>query len=889
MYHFQFKTQFWQGLCACLCAAVLGGCQTLSLPAIDPTGNRIFSETPTTLNPIHGSPNNGYPSQQPAYQTPPKPPACIQGSNGQEKKLCKGCLSGKGCLARKKEEEEIRGRCGQLLLTPTRIVARVGGEVILLAGVCGKDEYLVTNEPIEWMLSPKSVGEIIQVGDDSKGKRKSTWGRDDTPKVEKLGVDYARGRTSSEPGLITKGTADKADDLPIRKGQTWISLTSSSEGISKVTALAPDSDVWDKRRQTATIYWVDASWDFPKPKFEKSGNRVLLNTKVYQADGYIPAQGWKVRYRTLNPEFAKFVDRNNASNADIEVDTVEVDANGDAAVEIINGGPAGLQGQPFPGTAWVEIEISSPRKGAEIPELQIARSTTSVTWSAPLLNLDVVGPSEAVPGQPIPYFASISNLGDEIAENATITVKVPNGMKLDSASFAPLPQASNNELQWLVGPLEPRRQADLNFSLIASAPSDVQVTIIGSASPNLQLSRVVRTLIQNSQLTLQIVPRENQTQVELNGQAVFEVRVTNSGKQTVNNIDITLTSVPGLEHISQARETTQRIDFLTPGQTQVLGAVFTVRQVGELVVTAEAQTQAQMLATARSSVQGIPETPKTPAMALRIIRASAQNSIPINGELKLNWLVSNTGAVPLRNIVLSMQHDPALIALGLSESVQYEKERQLGRWTIPEILPGLNLEFEGMFQGVAIAQVASIRFRVEAEGLSDTQIFSIGIGNAGPANAMPGNAAPGNAMPGNAAGGVSAARQGLPADNTSESQLSISVVPVSNAVKVGELATYEVRVESLRNQPHQQVAIEVQLPPNLNLHSIRTTDQKHKTSDDNKTVRFEPIQYFRGNDVFSALIQLKIEQTGAGEIVALVSSKGQPDAAIARLSVQPLN
>ena len=81
----------------------------------------------------------------------------MQGTDGGEKKLCKGCLAGKGCLAKRKEAEEVRGRCGQLLLTPTRIVAPVGGEVILLAGVCGKDEYLVTNEPIEWMLSPKSV------------------------------------------------------------------------------------------------------------------------------------------------------------------------------------------------------------------------------------------------------------------------------------------------------------------------------------------------------------------------------------------------------------------------------------------------------------------------------------------------------------------------------------------------------------------------------------------------------------------------------------------------------------------------------------------------------------------------------------------------------------
>ena len=221
----------------CIAFACNNGCHTLSLPAIDPTGNKIFASGPNGYTNIVSphDPNNGYPSNQPAFQTPPAPPACMQGNDGTEKKLCKGCLAGKSCLGKRKEAEEVRGRCGQLLLTPTRIVAPVGGEVILLAGVCGKDEYLVTNEPIEWMLSPKSVGEFVEVGDDAKGQRRSIWKKDNGPKVEKLGVDFARGRTSREAGNITRGTASKDDDLPIRMGQTWISLTSPSEGVSKVT------------------------------------------------------------------------------------------------------------------------------------------------------------------------------------------------------------------------------------------------------------------------------------------------------------------------------------------------------------------------------------------------------------------------------------------------------------------------------------------------------------------------------------------------------------------------------------------------------------------------------------------------------------------------------
>jgi hypothetical protein len=415
--------------------------------------------------------------------------------------------------------------------------------------------------------------------------------------------------------------------------------------------------------------------------------------------------------------------------------------------------------------------------------------------------------------------------------------------------------------------------------------------VTGAATPNLQLVKNLSTLVQNSEVSLAIVPRQNQTQVEINAEAAFEVKITNTGKQTINNIDISLTSVPGLRHIRGGNESTQRIDFLPPGQTRTLGAVFIVQQEGELVVTAEARTLNQVLSSARSSVQGIPATPKTPGVALRLGNVPVERNIPVGSEFKITWIVSNTGAVPLSNVVVSIQHDPSLVARGLSQNGQYEAERQLGRWTIGQIAPGGNLEFEGMFQGAAVALPANIRLRVEANGLSDNQTFSIGIGNAAPGSATPpagGDVLPNNNL-GNPVGGVSAGRPGISNPDGQEKQLKISVVPVSNAVKLGEVATYEIRVESLRNQPHQQVAIEVQIPKNLGVESIRTKDLRHKIANEDKTIVFEPIQYFRGSDVFSAVVQLKVEQSSSGEIVALVSSKGQPAPAIARLQVQPAN
>ncbi len=74
------------------------------------------------------------------------------------------------------------------------------------------------------MLAPGSVGQFIEVGDDAKGKLCSSFRSG--PKVEKLGVDFARGRTSNKATLLTKGTPGCDDDLEVAEGQTWLSVSS---------------------------------------------------------------------------------------------------------------------------------------------------------------------------------------------------------------------------------------------------------------------------------------------------------------------------------------------------------------------------------------------------------------------------------------------------------------------------------------------------------------------------------------------------------------------------------------------------------------------------------------------------------------------------------------
>ena len=807
----------------------------------------------------------------------------MQGANGSERKLCKGCLAGKGCLAKRKEAEDVRGRCGQLLLTPTRIVAPVGGEVILLAGVCGKDEYLVTNEPIEWMLSPKSVGEFVEVGDDAKGQRRTSFFRkDDSPKVEKLGVDFARGRTSREAGNITRGTSTKADDLPVRKGQTWISLTSPSEGISKVTALAPDSDVWDQRRQTATIYWLDATWQFPEPQFALSRDSVRLVTRVLRAEGSIPAEGWRVRYRVLNPDLARFLPQQ------ADVADVDVNRDGTAAVDIAIGQQPGVQ-VPH-GTAIVEIEVVRPAKADDnIPELPLGRGTTTVTWSAAELQLNVGGPEIAVPGQSLSYFATVANTGDLNAENVVISVVVPSGMVLQSPNIAPTSQA-NGALAWELGPLMPRRAFDVSFNLVASSVMDAQIRFEATGTPDLRQQKVVRTLVQQPQVTLQIAPRQNAGQIEVGGEAAFEILVKNSGNQTINDVKVSLQSDPGLQHTRDNSNTLEReIGFLNPGQSIKLDGVFRVEREGDLSVKATAASAGQILASQTAVVRGLPATPKRPAVNLQINSDLRQTVVPVGGKFKLNWIVTNTGPVVLRSPVILMQHSPSLQVTDLTPGGPYERERQFQKWQLQDLPPGGSVELQGVFAATG-GQQASVTIAVEtADGVGDKKTFTVDIGNALPGgDVLPGNTGtrPGLFPPG--AGGQ-LNKPAISLSDQAEKRLSVTIQPVSNSIRKGDVATYEIRIENLINKPDQRVALSLLTPQGTVLKSIRAKDLHYKVVNSDRQIDLEPIKYFRPNDSFSCVVQLRHDEVASGELIASVTSLGQTTPVTKSLRIQVLD
>ena len=246
------------------------------------------------------------------------------------------------------------------------MLAPIGSEVVLRAAVCGQDGYLKTNRRVEWMLDGRGTGEIVTVG--NRHELDIFRRPRDTPR--KLDNSYVIGTTSPFYKCIDRGTPDGSDDIQIRAGESWISVTSPVEGTSYVTAYMPSIDDWNGRTSRATIYWVDAEWTLPVSATLAPGERHTLTTTVARQSDGTPLEGWVVRYTVSGGGAGLGYDAGTTSE-------VTTDANGRASVEVT---PTDAQ----PGTTTVNVEVIRPAQTTieSSPRVTLGGGDVTLTWAA---------------------------------------------------------------------------------------------------------------------------------------------------------------------------------------------------------------------------------------------------------------------------------------------------------------------------------------------------------------------------------------------------------------------------------------------------------------------------------------------------------------------------
>lgn len=756
-------------------SATASGCGAFRLPAIDPTGERVFLPDPsyTTLVSPYDSTGTFSCLPKPAFTDPPPIPAC---SN------VPGARPG---LAGGVTPESAQAK---LLLTPSKIIAPINSEVVLLAGICGSDGHYICKQPIEWMLSPDSVGNILALADSAH------------PFVAKLanhsprkeGNALAITRTATAAHMITRGTAQSNDDTWVGKGQTWISVSSPTEGVSHVTALARGEDNWDFRRQTATIHWVDLQWSFPAPQIVRAGQPCPLSTAVTRTSTGRPATGVLVRYDIVDGTPASLFGEGRTS---LEVQS---DGNGRADVQVV-------ENQPGPGSTSVRIQIlSSDLRASGSDRAVIGQGFTTITWSAPGLTVAVAGPGTVARGAVATYRVDVTNPGDVVTRDVQVQFEIPPSLRYLNSQ--PAGELFGTRLAWRVGDLGPKQVARIDVSCQAANSGEVRVAARALSQDATEAVGHADTRIVESALSLRFVDPPQTASV---GRVVgFNFEITNTGGSALQQVIVRDTFDAGLQPnyaVDPNRPLELQPFSLAPGETKQQSVSFVPRRAGQLCHLLEATADGGHIASDRACVEVA-----QPLMSVEVRKTGPQEA-RVGDRVPFSIVVTNTGEGVLTNLRISDRPDQNLRPDQGSRGYQLDAGSIV--WNVDTLGPQqtVTLALECICEREAGEAINTVQVTADG-GIRQTATASLAIGPAlqptpapprtpqSPVQPPPNVGAPGVPQP--------------PAGNVT-GEFKVSLIAGSNGVRIDEVGTFFVFLRNERNVDDSDVIVTLQIPDGL--------------------------------------------------------------------------
>ncbi len=734
-------------------------------------------------------------SNQPAFQQPPTPPAC-DGSDRTRK-------NPKKCLIPDPAARKTPGERGQIIMTPSRIVAPVGSEVVVLAGICGGDGFFVKNQPLQWMLSNNSVGEIVEVG----GMHHPSFNKLIPPTSKKFSGQYAVGRTGLKRIVLSRGTPTPVDDIELAKGQTFVSVSSASSGTTYITAVAPKAEGWDKRRASTIIHWVDGQWSVPVPAQATAGTVYPLTTVVSSADNGRGLKGWEVRYAIVGGAPAEFAPSGSKTAV------AKTKSDGKATVQIRQ--PAG---QFSPGTSQIRVDIVRPAVFGE-PELVVESGLTAITWSAPALTIRAIGPRKAEFNEPFNYRVEVTNPGDQIARDVVVSTKnLDDGIEYISSD--PKPTQYGRNFEWQFGDIAPGSAPKvLNVSMKSKKRGNVGMCFeVASATDRLQTEACAETEIILPCIGLNI---DGPTRAQVGDTVTFNLNLENQCDEPLESMRVKITYDNGLVWPGQSNPVlvTLAPKILQFGETSSLPVTLNIQAPGTRCFDVEVTAKGVQPKIERRCFEAVADlggggmgaNGQGSQSSVLQMRLSGGRPTEIKSTTLVEAKITNTGNVPLERVTLINKFSPSLRPRQVTKEfldgfkiIDDELFLQLGT-----IAPKTTKLIEIEYDGLSIDPNALTAFTVTTPAIEQgsSQSLRIRVGAVG-------------SLDGNAAGSIDQpdfgteqpnGGMGIPADNgPTAGDLEVNVQTLDPNIRVGESGKIQFSVQN-KNQTQTLKNVNVRL------------------------------------------------------------------------------
>ncbi len=416
----------------------------------------------------------------------------------------------------------------RLELTPAQCSVATKSQQVLIASVLDKDGNMRRKRRVEWMID--GPGYIVEV--DESG---IVPGRG-----YKVDNKYAVSYTDHLEHTITRGNEDPRDDFTIRPGQTWCIVSSAVEGLTTVTAYAPEIHDRDKGLVTSKLTWSDSQGGFPPPVISRSGSKaspqLALNVEAPKSaavDRDTPialtvsntgkAESQPVTVKATLPEGAEFVSADPAptirQGRDLSWTIGSIPAESKQAIALV---------------------VNSNRKGTLVLNATAvadgleAKHRAEVQIDSAGLKVTIEPGAVIATGEKATVKLTVTNTGAVLAENVTAWLGFDAGLEHPSGT---------NPTELALGAIPPGESKKIEVPLTARQTGKfaVRVTATGDGGITARTDSSIEARKQG--LFVNVVgPEKLSTGQEAN----YEITVTNPGDVAFDHVDVRAALPAGL-------------------------------------------------------------------------------------------------------------------------------------------------------------------------------------------------------------------------------------------------------------------------------------------------------------------------------------------------------
>ncbi len=530
----------------------------------------------------------------------------------------------------------------------------------------------------------------------------------------------------------------------------------------------------------------------------------MLTTTVTRQSNGTPIEGWLVRY-AVNDAGGALV-----GGANGQVVEVRTGADGRATAEVSPTASGAASSR-------IDVQLIRPAGfgGSDAPRLIVGSGTTVVNWGGgtPYLPPNAGG---AIPNSPL----TASPLRQSPPAGASPQTPIPT-----------LPPGTTI-------PTSP------TFPANPSGPA--------AAIPSIPAGR--------PQIEIEI---SGQPQVQVGGQAVFEITMRNTGNAPATNVVLTDRFDPGF---SSQRDPNRNLNLenrgqptLAPGDSKTLTVTFNVLTAGDLCHDVTVTCAEGVTISKRACVKAVQPAPQRTA-AMKVEKDGPLQGV--QGQTVLFTItVKNVGELPLVDINLLDEYPPTLL-----QPRPTEQNIQVVSGTIRRTIPRLEVGQQQRYEVPCVCLQPSRDVNTLARAQAQTD----------PPSAAPIETADDHTLEILPARNAAAPPAG-PAASGAAGTLSVQTVFYNRQARVGARATCQITVANLSDTPDEQVQLRVIFPPELTPDPTAVQAPPGVRAEVvGNELRFTPIAQLRKEEKQAYLIPMNALQPGVVDVTAQVISRNVP-------------